>query len=389
MIYNPFIIYGIVFILVCLIYQLPFSGLYPKLSGEMIIFLVCIIAISIIIGLFKQKEIKKSLINKQEKNEYKVGKSSKIIFIIYFIYCLGFIYSKQIPILNKANYLNYKGIPFIHVLVFNFNIYYAVYVFYNYLKSRKKVMLVQYIILYLPAILLVSRGLVMNIFIGSLFIFLIVNGKKIKKRQVLAVVLASIIAMYLFGVFGNLRSGPKPRAATNSEYIMEIGNATNKFRNNVIPKEFFWAYLYISSPLANFQLNMNKYKNHFYTESDAITFFKNDILLDAITKRLKPTERNHCYLIKPQLVVGTMFMDSYVDFGNLGITLVYCNFIIFYLIYLKLLKRNTVYYKIGIAMLCTLSLLSVFNNMIRFSGMSFQLLYPVLIPFLKRLKFKK
>lgn len=388
MFYNPFMIYGVVFILVSILYELPFSNLYPKLSSQMMVFLFFIMGISLIVGFLKNKEIKRSIVVKEDNNKYSIKKSNIAILSIYFIYCLGFIYSKQIPILDKANYLNYKGLPFIHVLVFNFNIYYAIYVFYNYLKNKKKKILLQYIVLYCPAILLVSRGLVMNIFLGSIFVFLIMYGKKVNKKHIVSIVVVSIVVMYLFGVFGNLRSGPEPRKATNSNYIMDIGGATNQFRESIIPKEFFWAYIYISSPLADFQLNMNMYRNNFYNSSDFKTFFKNDILLDAISKRLSPVQSNHCYLIKPQLVVGTMFMNSYVDLGTWGIILVFGNFIIFYLIYMKLLKKNTVYYKIGIAMLCTISLLSVFNNMLRFSGMSFQLLYPVLIPLIKKIKFK-
>lgn len=387
MICNPFIIYGIIFSLVCVSYELPFSNLYPNISTKMIVFILSVIITALLIGVLKNKEIK--VRSKENENEEKYKSSLKIIILILFIYFLGFLYSKQIPLLTKGSvYLEYKGLPYVHVAIFNFNIYYSLYMFYKFLKYKKRSIFIQYLILYIPGILIVSRGLLMNIFLGSIFLYFICKGIKVTKKKVIIVALISVVFMYFFGVFGNLRSGPEPREATNSNYIMDVGGATSQFRESIIPKEFFWTYIYLSSPLANFQLNVNNYNNFQYNSNNFMLFLKEDILPDSISKRLGKTDRNRVYLITPQLNVGTMFMNSYVDFGMIGSVLVFINFIVFYLIYIKLLKRNTVYYQIGIAMLCTLSVLSVFNNMLVFIGMSLQLIYPLIVPILKRIKIR-
>ncbi len=63
-----------------------------------------------------------------------------------------------------------------------------------------------------------------------------------------------VVLLYFFGVLGNYRMVK----SSSNEYFMEVAEATDSFRNSRIPKEYFWSYIYISSPLANLQNNINE-----------------------------------------------------------------------------------------------------------------------------------
>src|SRR5690606_5244939 len=41
------------------------------------------------------------------------------------------------------------------------------------------------------------------------------------------------------------------------QVIVNMAGGTKEFRNSIIPNEYFWAYLYISSPTANLQNSIN------------------------------------------------------------------------------------------------------------------------------------
>ena len=91
----------------------------------------------------------------------------------------------------------------------------------------------------------------MYIIIGSAFLYFISQKKNII-RKLFVLVAFGITAIYMFGYLGNLRS-----SNGDPTYIPRASGATDKFLDSKIPKEFYWGYLYIASPVANLQNNIN------------------------------------------------------------------------------------------------------------------------------------
>ena len=145
-----------------------------------------------------------------------------------------------------------------------------------------------------------------------------------------------------------------------------------------------WAYVYSTSPLANLQNNLNESKS---VDFNIKSFLFNELTPDFISKRLTNllnVDESKTSLIRSFLTVGTMYSKSYTTMGWLGMILMYIASIGGVFCYIFLLKRDSNYYVTGIALSCTFVLFSSFSNMIRFSGLSFQLIYPLLFMYIKR-----
>src|SRR5690606_34493496 len=164
------------------------------------------------------------------------------------------------------------------------------------------------------------------------------------KTQIKLIILA-LICLFLFGVIGNLRSG--------GDYIYDQSKATKKFLTSSIPKEYYWAYLYVASPLANFQNTVNKKKVEEY-DFKGFVFYEN--LPRIISKSLGETldiKRRDLIRIVPWLTVGTTYGRSFSYLGWLGPYFLFLSSLLTYILMLFLVPRNSNYH------ITTISILSV------------------------------
>lgn len=384
---NPFSVYIIAFISAIGLYVFKFSKLYPNLGLELIIFLI----ISFFIAGCLSKKIRKS----KKLNYSSVSSNNKVgysILILYVFYILDFIYAKQIPLFSKSNnYLEFKGIPTIHVLIYTFNIFIAIYVFHLILSEKGIKNKILFLITLVPAILLVSRGMLMNILIGSFFVFVLKIGDNIAfyKKNGCKIIVVLLIGMFLFGVFGNIRNNSiNGDDIFSNKYILMAGDASDSFKNSIIPKEFFWGYIYISSPLANLQLNIYN-KKPTITIDNFKKFIANELTMDFISKRIFKNDyksKREILLIAPHLTVGTFYSGAFFYLGWGGMIIIFLFLMLICYIYINILSENNPFRIVGIAMLCNLIALCAFSNMITFSGMTFQLFYPILFEIYNRIK---
>ncbi|WP_318507256.1 hypothetical protein [Bacillus sp. T3] len=173
----------------------------------------------------------------------------------------------------------------------------------------------------------------------------------------------------------------------DNSLFLQIGGATEEFKESPIPKEFFWPYIYISSPLANLQETINHYE---YEEdislSDTFVFSVTQVLPDFISKRIVAFYEiviPNSLQITPELNVSTAFAQSYVILGWVGVSLLTLFMFIFALFYILLLKSlNSEYFIVGVAILNSIFVFNTFSNMFSFTGLSFQLVYPILFTLL-------
>jgi oligosaccharide repeat unit polymerase len=385
---NPYFIYILSFLAVLIAYQFNWSKLYPDLGLPLVLFLVS----SMIIAFYLGKVFVKQKIITFNKIHYK----KPLELITYGIlggYVLEFIYHRNFPLLAVFTNTNLSyaefGIPTFHVLLVTFNSFFSLYLFQIFLsetQGRKKILLF-YMLTLIPSILILNRGMLLMILMGCVFIYLIKYQSKITLKKIAALAVIGVLVLYLFGVVGNMRVNNTYQSDTSlfdNSLFMNIGGATKEFKQSIIPKEFFWAYIYLSSPLANLQETIDNFTfekdvNFF----DSFMFSITQTLPDFISKRIVPLynmEMPDVYQITPELNVSTAFAQPFVLLGWVGITFYTLFAFVFAFFYILLLKKmNSEYLVIGVALMNSIFVFTTFSNMFSFTGLSFQLVYPVLL----------
>jgi len=385
---NPFFIYIVGFSIALIIYQLDWSYLFPALSFSLVTFLIVTFLISGTIGLYIHR---KGLLKYQHfSNRLNVN---WFIIAITIGYILNFLYAGQIPLFSIANGadVDYRefGIPTFYVILATFTSFFTVYLFKCYKDEREKKYLFFCLYLFVFPILVFTRGAVL-LNLSSIFFIYLFSYKKNKVKIYIKIVVIIFIVLIGFGLLGNIRTSnqiDKNGTQALSEIMLNIGEAKPDFVNSSIPKEYFWSYLYISSPLANLQINVNEQKPD-YSVSKVLQYINGELNFDFISKRIFSifgVEKPENTLIAPFLTVGTVYSTSYTYLGWWGMAVTFLFLMAVTFCYLLIMKPNNPYFSTGLAILNTFLLFCIFDNMFFFSGLSFQLVYPILFS----LKFKK
>lgn len=388
--FNPYIVYAFSFIFVLIIYQLGWSTIFPDLTFETLSFLIFTIIISFSIGIFvKSKNI---ISYSNVTNENKIFMRISKTFIVVG-YAAEFIYHKELPLLSlilgqsSVTYMEF-GIPVFHVLLVTYNSFLAIFVFHKFISQKNKFHFFEFLILLIPSLLIINRGMLVIILISCLTIFLL-KTQQLKFKSILLLSLSIFLFLHLFGLMGNLRVNEAYQNDNNiqdSSLIMSIGSAEEEFIESPIPNTYFWSYLYIVSPLANFQQTVNDYENERIKFENLIYYINDELIYDFIGKRFEiffNREEPSISKIAPELTVGTVYAKSYLYLGWLGPLLTYCFLITSSFCYLYLLKYlKSPFYITGVSILTTIFILNTFSNMISFSGLSLQLIFPILFSFL-------
>jgi hypothetical protein len=298
-------------------------------------------------------------------------------------YILEFLYEQDFPLFAKLagragiDYDEF-GIPLLHGILISLNSFMIAHSFAVYMSIKKRKAFIYYLLLYLPALLILNRSIIVFGLMASLFIYIHFLGKVNLGNQIKLGVLA-LICLYFFGVVGNFRSG--------GEYIYTQSEATEEFMESNIPKEYYWSYLYIASPLANFQNTVDK---EIVTNYDFTGFIFYETFPKIISKNLGESfgvEKRDLVRIVPWLTVGTTYAKSYAYIGWLGPYLLFVFNLMAYMLVLFLVPKRSSYHVTTIAILSVIVLLNIFTNMLIVTGISFQLVYCILFAFFERKTF--
>ena len=300
---NPFLIYVLGFSFAFLVYTFEWSEIYPDLTWDVKLFFLITFLGFLFMGLLT-KSLK--LIARSPANT-KLSLIRKCTLIVALLYLFEFLVEKDIPLVAKLvgrEGVAYRefGIPLLHGILISFNSFLIAHSFASYMSQKNKRILRLYFLLYIPALLILNRSIIVFGMITSLFIFLQYVDKVNFKTQ-LKLLTIVMVAFFLFGVVGNLRSG--------GDYIYTQSKVKEDFMESYIPKEYYWTYLYVGSPLANFQNTVNK---KLVDEFDFKGFFFYENLPKVISKNLgEPLgiEKKDLIRIVPWLTVGTAYARSY------------------------------------------------------------------------------
>ena len=240
MLKNPFVLYILAFGGVLCAYQLGWSEIYPELSSDVLTFFGVTFAVAILLGVFVAKVIKHT-------QAYTPGVVPRQIFPMLMVACAAdILYAGGIPlwmVISGQGYsYNEFGIPTLHVAIMTFSQAFALIRFTDYLYSKKRVYLLQVLAIIGYDLLIINRGAVLFTLVSIIFVVIIKRGGIGFKRALMGIG-AAMLALYMFGVIGEVRSG---------DVINEIGRPTSEFVESGVPQPYFWAYIYMTSPLANF-----------------------------------------------------------------------------------------------------------------------------------------
>ena len=275
---NPYYCYIISFGLALFIYSWGWSELYPALTVQVSGFLLCSFIIAFYVGKVVDKKLKYREANVDEKNQ-------TIVLCLLLGYVLEILYNKGIPLIlllrgEDISYMEF-GIPTFHVILHTFSSFYTVYIFHQYLSDKSKKLLFFVFALLTPHVLIVNRGALIMTIVACLILYLL-SIRKIAMNRVFVIVIISLVFFFGFGYLGNGRSFNGDSAA-----FPRITRATDDFLESKIPNEYYWFYIYASSPFANFQNATISNINHRY---DVPTFITWELLPDFISKRIVPIE---------------------------------------------------------------------------------------------------
>lgn len=395
-VFNPYFLFSFIFLLVFLIYQLNWSVLTIPISGSVSFFLLLNIFLFIFLGFWFDR-VRKDLSSKGRAiifdSSYKKVYNYFLIFIVCGVLLEGIVL-KGYPLFNSfgwgsIQYIDY-GIPVFHVVLLTTSYFFSVLMFEKLIHNIKdKRFYGAILVTLIPFIITINRGMIVMLLLSYGCLYFQYKQLKITKKIFLMLVTAGIVFLYVFGLFGNYRINSdyqQDRKITDSSIIMDVGGATESFRKGLLPKEFFWTYTYVTSPLSNLQYNVNehsKLKNH--EKDNFVDFVKVMFLPDFLSKRLHPTAVNN-YQVKEELNVGTAYYEVYPRYGWLGMYIYLFVISVVPFLYLFLLNRYAQEsIAIGMALLCTIYSLLFFTNFLGYTGLIIQLMFPFIIVIWKRL----
>lgn len=372
-----------------LTYQLNWSELSMPISNKLLFFLILNLLLFLVLGRLFNSRKKKAI-----KKEYGYKKSYFFmsLFIIMGILLEGIVL-KGYPLLNSfglgtIQYIDY-GIPLFHVLLMTVSYFFSVVLFENIIHElNKKQLYISLVVSWIPFILTINRGMLVMMIISYISLYFQYKNFSLNRKTITIAISGFFLFLYLFGLFGNYRINSdykQQRSITDSAIIMDVGGATESFKKSFIPKEFFWSYTYITSPLSNLQHNISEHANKGISEKDNfIDFVKVIFLPETLSKRMKTTEVTS-YQVRSELTVGTAYYEVFPRYGWLGMYIYLAVISVFPFLYLTLLNRFAKEYtKIGVSLLCTIYSLLFFTNFLSYTGLMFQLTFPFVLSFEKK-----
>jgi hypothetical protein len=351
---NPFAGYAAGFGIAVSVYSLGYSDLYPPLQPSLKWFLLSTCVICAFLAY-----IAGSIVQKPSARKEPFRPHLAIFSVLLTVFAIEVVANGGIPLLLIAsgadfNYQDF-GVPELHVAFVGFAYFYAVYWFDLFAMRHGRGFLVISMSLIATSLLIVSRGAFITLLISITIVY--VRRRGFERKLALTFVGLAAIVTWGFGLLGDLRT----HGASGESVILSIGKPSDRFLNSEIPTEFFWPYLYASSPLANLQVNMT---DRTATDSPGL-YLGLEFLPDFMSKRIVSEEAradSSPLLITDALTVCTMYGRAYLLLGWLGLTLSFSYFVVVSVLCLKRLKKSK-YFVAAVGTLSAIAFMNMFDNM--------------------------
>lgn len=364
---NPFWMMAAGFVSSMLLYRMGLSGLYDAPFDDMDWVFVLIITASIITGFLILRRLEKGLYFEPSSNLA----TTNLIVLLCLIW-LGFIaevfYEGGVPLVSSFSGKNYDysqfGIPTFHVFFLSYCSAFAVVSFDRFMSGRGWLNLLPVLSVLLIELMIVNRGAILITFCACTLLYLF--GCKRFGRSFLFALIAVLAVIVTFGYVGDKRM--KASGYSEEGAIYKIGMADNFFLRQEVPSGVFWTYLYASSPYANLANQAVVKKQTVGTFTD---FLNVALVPDFISKHYYDIAKVNLDLITPELNVATGFGRTFVVYGYLGVVLLFGWYLFFVSLFMAINRRF--YLRSVVAVLCVMSLMMIFENMLIFASFIVQI----------------
>lgn len=369
MIKNPFFIYIASFAAIFVAYGLGWSDAYPDLSDTLLTFLLLTFLIAFVIGLMCHPIIVNVAIHKPGLLP------DRTIYVLIGFFCADLLANGLPPLISNAMGTFERGafdvgIPHLHPAIVTFGCTFSIIRFADYLACSRARYLGDAAIPLVYLLLTLYRGPILVTLVSWAFVYLI--ERKLTLRKLGAMAALAMVGLFAFGILGQLREG--------SGAISAVGRPSQAFQALHLSEIVLWPYIYATSPVANLQLTLSGNSFNYTAPRDVSPqdMLLSEYLPDIISKRLMSSPRPATAEVSKGLNVATMFGRSAVFAGIPGMTAIFLWFCMVIVLYLRLLDGFALAVP-ALAILNTIVAFSTFQNMIAYSGMSLQLLWPILI----------
>jgi oligosaccharide repeat unit polymerase len=322
-IYNPFLIYTILWCTSLVFYSFGFTNNILDLDSKTLyLILTSIISFAIIylffflIISFNNGEKLKKKTSLKYILYSKLGPFKKILnrilYIWIFFTTLEIFLFGGVPFISviiQGNYaLDYTkfGIPSVHGLLNSlyFTVTTGYFLHYKLTKdkdSRKKLLL-----LLVWPFLVMSRATLLWVAIEILYIYLLFT--KINLKKICSIAFGIVLFIIIFGIIGDKR-GEQQEVRFTDNFISNEYKETAKN----IPSGFVWVYLYATTPINNLVYNANLTPTYDFSKSF------NSLIPSFIRKLIfKGNEKKPLKLYQEAFNVSSYFANYLSDFGHFG-----------------------------------------------------------------------
>ncbi|ENX3948373.1 hypothetical protein ACFO1C_003748 [Photobacterium damselae] len=345
---NPFYIYSITLFAVMLLYNNNWVDFYLPLNPITVIILIVYILLNFGAGLFWHF-LKFDYV---DVNLFKV-KSNRIygrkLYIIGCVLIIAECVLQTPPILGYVKYTEF-GYPIIHVVSLCFiNVGLLLLIVSNCLdRTTYKYILFAFLL----SILIVNRFQILTVLLLAVIYFF--NSRNINFKYIIIGFIGAAGIVWGFGELGIYRMKEildiDYQQAKN--YILIAGHASDLYKSYNFPISFFWLFLYITSPLANFNYNVIINSN-FHCFSNVGELIVNEILPQTISKHFLNYSHIEPSLLVDNFNVSMGIVGVYNYLGFLGI-LIYFLYTFLLLSISRYLVRKNKYIKMALTINFTL-----------------------------------
>jgi hypothetical protein len=379
MLKNPFFVYVATFGGVLCVYQFGWSEILPRLSYDLVLFFGLTFAAALALGLL----ISPAIENTGTYHPGLLPKYSGVFVVVTFLAEVAFNGIPLVRVMKGENFFDMEAVA-THLHLFSLWSVYSTIRFADYLYSGRRIYLFE---AFLPVIfygLFVYRGPAIIVLLSWIFVFIIQQGG-LKWKHATIAASAILLVFYINGKIGDIRS---------PDHEKIYGAPSASFKSSGIPSTFFWTYLYATVPIGNLQLSIDTLSSNHGTVPE---FIVSELIPDTFSKRILPlldktilsaqgnlVSRDQLYSWEQPNVahgmnVSTIFGRSYGYFGWSGPVIMFTALSLFIVAYLFLISRSP--YRVPcLALLNTLVVFCLFNNMLASAAMIPLLVWPLLFP---------
>lgn len=354
-----------IWLIVLSIYSLAWSNFNVALDPQLLGYLLIGSTIAILVGIITSKR------NRYVPLDKTLARKPYISIGLFTGFCIEMLHNRSVPLLNigvfqSSSYGDFQGLPGLHVVLISLGIFYSGYLFYLYLESSRRELLFEISVIQLSFLLVFSRSSIVFSLMFCAIIFLskhFSDGKRfldIKITTFLVLVLLVVLVPYIFGILGNARSGVP---IFDESYISDVAAESSSYPR-FISKQYLWAYSYLTSPLANLNLNIM----HGNTNTDLIKFLLS-MVPETISKSLTGELSVNALLWYEPLNACTGFIEPYYFGGIAGLWIsMLVSFV--YLLVLQSIHVESPFHTLVCAACCLVIICQFFLNSFSFMGLA-------------------